>query len=141
MSKTGRCKVCCSVTGTLALLVLAASMGCHRKVERPAVKTYPVTGKVVSSRGKLPPAGTLIQFQPDDAELVASGLLEADGSFSLTTLYFEKKLPGAAEGSYHVTLLQSIDHRPGPQIELKQTCRIGPQENQLTIDFDDVVPR
>jgi hypothetical protein len=141
MKKIGRCICTFALPATLALVVLAVAFGCHRKVERPTVKTYPVNGKVTSSRGKIPPAGTLIQFQQQKAELSASGLLESDGTFSLTTLYYEKKLPGAAEGTYRVTLLQTVNNGPGPQYDLKATYTVEPKENNLSVNMDDAVRR
>jgi hypothetical protein len=141
MLKIVRCICIFALPATLASIVLAASLGCHKKVERPTVKTYPVNGKVASSKGKVPQAGTLIQFRAQKAELSASGLLESDGSFSLTTLYYEKKLPGAAEGVYRVTLLETVNGGPGPQYELKANYTVEPKENNLTVNFDDAVRR
>jgi hypothetical protein len=70
--------------------------------------TYPVTGKVESAGGETWAGGT-ITFQSVSApEMLASGEIEADGSFTLTTHYVmagqAKTRAGAVAGEHTVTL-------------------------------------
>jgi hypothetical protein len=117
------------------LLVLAGLGGCRGKVERPMPKLYPVMGKVVVSQGQLPPEGTVIQFMPSNAELMAQGFTDAGGNFVLATVFNEKKLPGAAEGSCRVAVVPPIrqDRTGGDPIVLKESYKVEPQENRITV--------
>lgn len=75
----------------LAIGLLLA--GCYRKPTYTPPETYPVTGKVVSPAGKLP-TGSLIKFVPPDGRLAGEGIIQADGSFTLKTLFHEEWLAG-----------------------------------------------
>ena len=67
-------------------------------VVRPIPKTYPVTGKVVVTQGQFSAADCMIQFEPENPELMAQGIVAKDGTFSLNTIFHEDRLPGATEG-------------------------------------------
>lgn len=77
-------------------LVLFLMAGCSSS-NNP--KTYPVTGKV-TYRGQ-PVTSGMIMLTPVDGGHAATGSLERDGSFRLTT--FEKD-DGAVPGSYQVAI-------------------------------------
>jgi hypothetical protein len=133
MSRVQRTRFGFGVKGACVLLVLA---GCRGKaVERPVPTMYPVKGKVAVSDGQLPPAGSIIEFCPTkgNAEFRAQGTLAADGSFELTTVAYDRKLPGAAEGPYQVTIYMSVNNAPAPPIEVQEPCTIAPKENDITV--------
>lgn len=78
-----------------ALVVLLA-VGCAQS-DNP--KTYPVTGKV-TYRGK-PVVSGMVMLTPVESGHAATGNLEKDGSFKLTTF---KKDDGAVPGKYQVAV-------------------------------------
>ena len=117
--------------GTLVLLVVCGLSGCHRKAQWPIPKTYPVTGKVVVSQGQIP-VGATIEFRPKNVELAADGLIAADGSFSLTILFHEQRLPGATEGLHQVLVRQHL----GDTIVLNESYTIEPKENHFIVKLD-----
>lgn len=80
----------------LLSLLLLLVVGCNSS-NNP--KTYPVTGKV-SYRGQ-PVTSGMIMLTPADGGHAATGNLEKDGSFRLTT--FERD-DGAVPGSYQVAI-------------------------------------
>jgi hypothetical protein len=133
MSRIQRTRLGLGVKGACVLLVL---VGCRGKVvERPVPTMYPVKGKLAVSDGKLPPAGSIIEFCPTEgnAEFRAQGTLAADGSFELTTVAYDRKLPGATEGPYRVTIYMSVNNAPAPPIEVQEPCTIAPKENDVTV--------
>jgi hypothetical protein len=86
------------MAGRLTWFLLAAivAAGCARS-DHP--KTYPVTGKV-TYRGQ-PITSGMVMLTPVDGGHAATGNLNRDGTFRLTT--FEKH-DGAVPGKYHVTV-------------------------------------
>jgi hypothetical protein len=117
------------------LLLVVALGGCRGRVGRPTPQLYPVTGRVVVSQGELPPEGTMVQFMPSNAELMAQGFTAADGSFTLNTVFCEQKLPGATAGSHRVSVVPPIrpDRTGGDPIVLKESYKVEPKENQITV--------
>jgi hypothetical protein len=82
----------------LALLALACLSGCGK-----GPKLVPVAGKVVHNGKGVCPGS--VQFQPvEGGGMLASGLLQEDGSFTLRTLHDQRPVEGAAPGKYKVTL-------------------------------------
>ena len=79
----------------LALLLLVA-LGCSHS-DNP--KTYPVDGKV-SFKGQ-PITSGMVLLTPTDSGHAATGNLEKDGSFRLTTF---QKNDGAVPGKYQVAI-------------------------------------
>lgn len=79
----------------LALLLLVA-LGCSHS-DNP--KTYPVDGKV-SFKGQ-PITSGMVLLTPTDSGHAATGNLEKDGSFRLTTF---QKNDGAVAGKYQVAI-------------------------------------
>ena len=121
----------------LVSALFTGAAGCGVKSSTPPPKTYPVTGKVVVPGGQ-PPAGARIQFEPKDAGLMASGTIEADGSFSLTLLFEGQKLPGATEGPHRVTVITPLnaDRTGGEQISVEGTYTVEPKDNDFTITLE-----
>lgn len=89
----------------LISLHTALLVGCGNKSG-----VYPVQGKVVSSTGVSPTFGT-VEFRSIDSGRIASGAIERDGSFSLTTL---KLNDGAVVGDHEVILVRFINVEDGP---------------------------
>ena len=97
---------CHALAGKLAWLVvlsLCAGSGCAY-----SPTTHPVSGKVVQKNGKVWTGG-MITFQLDeDPKINATGDIQKDGSFSLTTHYVSRNSgaskPGAPIGVYSVTV-------------------------------------
>ena len=125
-----------AVTLLFLIALTAIGTGCHRKRTVQAPKTFPVHGKVVSSTGNIP-AGYRIKFTSPDPECSASGMLAADGSFSLTTRYMSVACEGAAKGEYQVSLIPplNLSNQGVPAAILPGPVRVGPKENELTIPF------
>lgn len=99
---------------TLLLLAVAVTAGCG---SRPSTdpKTYPARGKVVSTNGQPAFVGGLVEFRSTTQPHNASGLIGADGSFTLGTVGDRDRLPGAVEGTFQVTLLPKLgDQTAGP---------------------------
>jgi hypothetical protein len=120
------------------LAMVVASPGCNKSPVRPTVKTYPVTGKVVLASGHLP-RGSNIMFEPADPKATARSIIADDGSFTLTTVFFESKLPGAVEGPHRVTVVPALTadgEGARPAIVLKETYTVKPKENQFTIKIE-----
>jgi hypothetical protein len=87
----------------LAVLLVVASLGaCDRPPPPP--KTFPVRGTIAFTDGGAPSAGT-IEFRSVADSLAALGQVQADGSFSLSTLAGAAKLDGAVEGQHRVTFV------------------------------------
>jgi len=84
------------VLGWLVSILLAAAAGCSRS-DNP--QTYPVTGKV-TYRGQ-PVTSGMVMLTPEESGHAATGSLEKDGSFKLTTF---QKDDGAVPGKYLVAV-------------------------------------
>jgi hypothetical protein len=123
-------------TTALLCTFIIALLGCHKKVQRDLPKVYPVTGEVVAAAGQNVPVGAMIQFWQNDPNLVARGIVEADGSFTLTTVFYEQALSGAAEGVYRAKLLTTKNNGPGPVIELDESYTVEPQKNHFAIKLN-----
>ena len=81
------------------------------------------------------PAGSTIQFEPQDPNLTAKSQIQADGSFALMILFHEQFLPGATEGPHRVTVYPVISTCPGKPIVLKQSYTVEPKENHFVIEL------
>jgi uncharacterized protein YodC (DUF2158 family) len=94
-----------TLTGVLAATGLLAGCG------KPGLETFPVSGKVVlKSGGPAPIAGNVIEFQSEtDPTIRSYGMVEQDGSFTLTTLHAGKPLTGAVAGVHKGRYPMEID--------------------------------
>src|SRR5262245_14431628 len=86
-------------------LALSLCAGCGETGGTTAKsQTYPVTGFVKFKDGK-PATGAAVQFTPlHDTSLAVSGDIQEDGSFTLFTVKGNKRVSGAPEGEYRVTV-------------------------------------
>ncbi|MBN2295172.1 MAG: hypothetical protein JXM70_22270 [Pirellulales bacterium] len=119
-----------------AIVLLVA--GCYRKPTYTPPETYPVTGKVVSTSGKML-TGSLIKFVPPDGQLVGEGNIQADGSFSLRTLFHEQWLEGAVEGAdcrVEILVPLGADRLGGQTIHVQQKYTIEAKENNFTVTLE-----
>ena len=125
--------------GALLLGTLLGLSGCNKMPTRPTIKTYPVTGKVVAPPGRLP-QGSNIVFEPADANKIAQAIIADDGSFSLSTVFYETKLPGAVEGEHRVTINLAITadgaEGGGTSIDLPKPYKVEPKDNHFTIKIE-----
>lgn len=111
---------------------------------------YPVQGNVISTTGIAPQFGT-VEFRSDSEGRVASGKIQSDGTFTLTT--FEPN-DGAVKGDHDVILVRFINVEDGKPLEshghaveiperyasyetsgLTATVKPG-RNNKITIEFD-----
>jgi hypothetical protein len=122
--------------GVLAILliVLNATGGCRRNDEE-GLQTYKVEGRVVHKGGQ-PFTGGLVEFQTNDASQTAIGEIQSDGSFALRTLREQKRVPGAAQGDYRVTVIPPMaEDQSGQPITLPRRYRIEPKDNYFTLEI------
>jgi hypothetical protein len=117
---------------------LALAVGCSgRDASLPV--TFPVTGSVVTEKGK-PYTGGSLQFHPDSKEdVTVIGDIAADGTFRLRTLKGSTNTEGAPAGSYEVTVIPPL----GPDrkalfstFTMPTKYKIEPRENRLEIRAD-----
>ena len=119
----------------IACLSVALLAGCHAKREVTPPEMFPVGGKVVSAGGQIP-AGFQVRFTPEDPELMAIGVIQKDGTFSLNTHYMGVECEGAAAGTYRVMIVAPPTMGGGgiPFI-LPQPIQISGAATDLTIPF------
>jgi hypothetical protein len=126
--------------GRLSLLALAVivSCGCEQKTLRPALETFPVTGKVVTA-GKLP-VGGVVQFEPkqNGQEYRAKGVIDAEGRFTLRVSYVDRVIPGAVAGPHTARVLLPLD-QGGAAVPIEGTFEVGQGENDFTIEMPPTV--
>ncbi len=123
--------------GYLLAVVLLA--GCGESGPVPP-RTIPVKGRVVYPDGT-PLKGGLVAFtNTADASLSPFGDIGPSGEFTLRTIFGSKKLTGAPEGTYQVT----IRPPPGPEksvdlsVTLPEPVQVkAGQANELTLTYSD----
>ena len=121
----------------LVLMVLSVIVGCGS-----SPTTFPVSGKVVNQKSGKPFPGGTITFQLDkDPTMNATGEIQKDGSFSLTTHYVSGNnaatKPGAPLGEYSVTVEPSYGAElptviKGTTVTQKFTVKEG--DNSFTVE-------
>src|SRR5262245_54947309 len=89
-----------SIVLAFASLPATVLAGCGNNIPT----TYPVTGKVIYQKGK-PVTYGRVEFQSTaDPELRATGRIQTDGTFSLTTSLRGRSAPGAVAGEHKVLI-------------------------------------
>jgi hypothetical protein len=118
------------------LVLLVCCLGCGSD-GRP-VKDYkfsPVKGHVLMGDGPMT-RGTVVFSPIDDPNFTATGELQPDGSFTLTTKMPGKTASGAPEGEYRVRINVPIEPgstRPPNLIGINETFSVKPGDNDFTI--------
>jgi hypothetical protein len=119
------------------LLLLALAPVACRSGASSLPPTYKVTGSVTFEDGK-PVTGGAVQFAPvNDTTFSASGDINSEGNFTLSTVQGNEKRSGVPEGEYRVTVLLPIgsDQRAVPPVVLAQTYRVEAKDNHFAIEI------
>jgi hypothetical protein len=85
-----------------AVALMLSSGGCNTGPEPP--KTYPVEGQVRLKDGTPLPGGGIEFRSTIDPSKSTFGQIKEDGTYSLYTIYGNKKVDGAMEGPHRVTI-------------------------------------
>ena len=103
-------------------------------------ETYPVHGKVVFEGGQPVPAGT-VTFQPQNNRTVStSGVIGADGTFTLCSFKAGVRAPGAIAGPQRVTVTsldKQMTSESFPPVIFPSPYTVQPGNNEFTL----TVPR
>jgi hypothetical protein len=106
-------------------------------------ETFPVTGLVQYKDGQLLREG-LVRFSSiQDPLLIATGNVEKDGTFTLSTLTSDgKRIPGAVEGDHRITieLPQGADQSFSQIQQSIQEAKVTPEKNHFVIEIEKVQP-
>jgi len=130
--------------GAGAFGILFLTLLCQTGCGKPAPDlpdTYAVTGKVLQADGKAM-SGGLIEFQSTvDPPVTTNGVIQQDGTFSLSTMVEGEKLPGAIPGTYRVVIMPPMSDQPEEQhsfepISVSQTYEVKSEgTNEFTIEL------
>jgi hypothetical protein len=111
-----------------ALLLAVVVPGCGRSIP----KTYPVKGKVLHKGGK-PVTYGRVEFQSKPhPELRATGRIQMDGTFSLTTYLGGTNAQGAVEGEHSVFI--ELESRSAV-VSLPVPSTVKPGDNDFTFEI------
>lgn len=79
------------------------------------IKTYPISGKFEMSDGDISSlSGCVVEFMQEENPLIRSnGVIHADGTFEMETLYAGKIVSGAPEGVYTVRIILTDEDEDG----------------------------
>jgi hypothetical protein len=111
---------------SFAAMFLLSCWGCGSGSERSISLTVPVKGKV-SYKGTPFTEGT-VHFEPTDAGRAASGTIQPDGTFVLTTL---KEGDGAAKGIHRVAV--SLGAKAGKALVPKKYMDTASSQTEVEV--------
>ncbi len=121
----------------LFLFILVPLVGCNQKTE-PPLTTQKVGGMVVYKNGKPFADGGTIEFRHQAKTGVTSiSGIDANGTFSLYSITAQRKVSGAEEGSYEVTITPNSNDQNVRPILLKKKYEVVSGTNDLTIQIED----
>lgn len=101
--------------GRWCLLAAALLLGCGDSGPTPP-KTYPVKGRVVYSDGTPMPGGSItFLLTSGNPEQSALGDMDSNGEFALRTIFGNKRLTGAVEGTFEVTIQPPLGSSKSPE--------------------------
>lgn len=101
--------------GWWCFLAAALLLGCGDSGPVPP-KTYPVKGKVLYSDGTPMPGGSItFLLTSGDPQLSALGDIGSNGEFALRTIFANKRLTGAVEGTFEVTIQPPLGTTKSPE--------------------------
>jgi hypothetical protein len=110
-----------------ALFLAAISTGCREKATLPTLN--PVHGVVVLKDGS-PVKGGTIQFQPqNDSTVSTTGIIQKDGTFSLTSFKAGIRSMGAVAGDNRVLVMPSS----GGFTALSKPCVVKSGDNEVRL--------
>ena len=122
-----------SILMSAYLLILGA---CNSKPERAAPPTFPVTGTLTAPDGRSL-AGACVEFKTkqNEGELTATGVVDADGKFSLQIPYVDRVIRGATAGSHNVFVVMPLgtDHKGAGYVAIKGNFEVQLTENHFNI--------
>ena len=115
------------IIGFVLCLVLTAS-GCQRGDGRDlsSYSFHPVKGRVLA-KGQPLTKGTITFFPLGDPNFAASGEIQPDGTFELTSMMLGRIERGVPEGKYRVTVEPPLD---SPS---ENFFTVKPGENDFTV--------
>ena len=121
----------------LALALLGPSTGCGANGAGTMPSLVPVTGKV-TFKGQ-PLTTGIVRFEPDDFGRPATGKLQPDGTFVLTTL---KDGDGVVAG-HHLVSITDTDSKAKPAVPKKYAngqsskfvADVSPESKEFTFDI------
>lgn len=115
------------------LLTLSA---CNARPPRHAPATYSVTGQVTAPNGRSM-AGGCIEFRPRDnaGELTSTGVIDAEGKFTLQIPFIDRIIPGATEGPHRAFVIMPLgaQRKGGGHVPIPGEFTVKPGENHFTI--------
>jgi len=124
----------------LAAFCALALSGCSGKPERPAPPTFPVSGVVKAAKGPLP-VGGCVEFKPyeNENELTATGVIKADGKFSLSIPYVDRVIPGATAGPHRAYIVMPLgaNREGGGYVPIEEEFVVEPRRNEFTITMPE----
>jgi hypothetical protein len=114
---------------------LLPASGCGRKI-LPLPDTYPVSGKVVFSDGKPAPGGAVTFQSQADTTVSSNGIINSDGTFTISCFRDNQKKPGTIAGPHRVMVTGPIDEKRGMLFPVKiftEPYVVKPGDNQFTL--------
>jgi len=132
------------IAAAVLLAVAVCFQGGCGQPDQDLPATYEVKGTLVSADGQ-PIGGGMIEFRSKaGASLSAVGRTQPDGTFSLTTMVNNRKVPGAVAGPHQVTVMppppdtQDVQAVAEPVV-LPDTFEVKPDgSNEFTIKLRPV---
>ena len=111
--------------------------GCGRG-DPDTFPTHDVQGKVVLKASGQPLTEGSVEFiHATEPRFNCGGEIDHDGRFTLTTLAGTRKLSGAPEGEYTVTVRRPMGaDQVERKVTLKKTGHIKPGPNTITLELD-----
>jgi hypothetical protein len=117
-------------------LIVCLVLGCGGGKAKPDFKPILITGKVVEANGAPVTGGILMLRSVPNGEYGASGLLDSNGAFKLSTIVGNDKVEGIPAGEYKVTFGRRSTSQADLPVDLKQTCKIAPDQKELEIKLE-----
>ena len=124
------------IASFLLSVCMLTQAACSRQPQRPAPPTYPVTGTLTAPDGRSL-VGACVEFKTkqNETELTATGVVDADGKFSLQIPYVDRVIPGATAGPHAVFVVMplGVNHKGAGYVAIKGNFEVQPTENHFEI--------
>ena len=119
----------------IAIWVVVAMTGCNSEPPATIPETFPVTGKVL--QGGEPVTSGAVEFRSlQDTTTTATGAIEPDGTFSLSTFVRNEQVDGALPGPHEVTIHVTLDGVHAPRsLSQPQPFVVERDKNMVTFDI------